>query len=188
MTTRNAPNARNARDTRTIVLAAAATAAVLASGQAQARSPVDVQWQVTIGSPAGGYPVPGGVVISAPVYLPPPVVVVPSYQPRYQPSYQPSYQPPYQPPYQAVYQTYYEPVYQPYYGPYYLQHQPQHQPRPSRAYREPTRWDVDGDGIPNRYDRDYRYNRHDRRGHRDGDRDRDRRGRGNGDGHEDRHR
>ena len=76
MTTRNAPNARNARDTRTIVLAAAATAAVLASGQAQARSPVDVQWQVTIGSPAGGYPVPGGVVISAPVYLPPPVVVV----------------------------------------------------------------------------------------------------------------
>ena len=23
------------------------------------------------------------------------------------------------------------------------------------AYREPTRWDVDGDGIPNRYDRVY---------------------------------
>lgn len=26
---------------------------------------------------------------------------------------------------------------------------------PRAGYREPTRWDVDGDGIPNRYDRVY---------------------------------
>jgi hypothetical protein len=25
----------------------------------------------------------------------------------------------------------------------------------ARGYRQPTRWDVDGDGIPNRYDRVY---------------------------------
>ena len=47
------------------------------------------------------------------------------------------------------------------------------------AYRAPTRWDMDGDGIPNRYDRVYnpqwdrdgdgvpnRYDRHDPRGWR----------------------
>jgi len=46
--------------------------------------------------------------------------------------------------------------------------------RHERSYREPTRWDRDGDGIPNRYDRVYnprwdrdgdgipnRYDRHD---------------------------
>lgn len=27
--------------------------------------------------------------------------------------------------------------------------------REYRVYREPTRWDIDGDGIPNRYDRVY---------------------------------
>ena len=110
--------------TRKFVLAAFGTAAVLASGLAQARSPVDVQWQVTIGSPVGGYPVHGGVVVSAPVYLPPPVLVVPRYVPQYQAQYQPQYQ-------------------------------PQHQPRPAPPYCEPTRWDSDGDGIPNRYDRVY---------------------------------
>ena len=109
---------------RKFVLAAFATTAMLASGLAQARSPVDVQWQVTIGSPVGGYPVHGGVVVSAPVYLPPPVRVVPRYQSQYQPQHQP-------------------------------QHQPQYQPRPAQPYCEPTRWDVDGDGIPNRYDRVY---------------------------------
>lgn len=31
-------------------------------------------------------------------------------------------------------------------------------PAPAPVYREPTRWDVDGDGIPNRYD--HRYDRH----------------------------
>jgi hypothetical protein len=36
--------------------------------------------------------------------------------------------------------------------PVYVQHgAPQHR----GAYRAPTRWDVDGDGIPNRYDRVY---------------------------------
>ena len=25
----------------------------------------------------------------------------------------------------------------------------------TRSYREPTRWDRDGDGVPNRYDRVY---------------------------------
>jgi hypothetical protein len=42
-----------------------------------------------------------------------------------------------------------QPVYTtpaPVYGGYYQQH---------RAYRQPTRWDADGDGIPNRYDRVY---------------------------------
>jgi hypothetical protein len=47
-----------------------------------------------------------------------------------------------------------------------------------RGYRQPTRWDRDGDGIPNRYDRVYnprwdrdgdgipnRYDRHDNRSH-----------------------
>ena len=125
--------------TRKFVLAAFATAAVLASGLAQARSPVDVQWQVTIGSPVSGYPMHGGVVVSAPVYLPPPVLVVPRYQPQYEPQYQPHYQPQY------------EPQYQPHYQPHY---QPRYQPRPA-PYCEPTRWDVDGDGIPNRYDRVY---------------------------------
>lgn len=52
-----------------------------------------------------------------------------------------------------------------------------------RGYHRPTRWDRDGDGIPNRYDRLYnprwdrdgdgipnRYDHHDNRGHdRDGD-------------------
>lgn len=37
-------------------------------------------------------------------------------------------------------------------------------PAPAPVYREPTRWDVDGDGIPNRYD--HRYNP---RWDRDGD-------------------
>jgi len=42
---------------------------------------------------------------------------------------------------------------------------------PRVAYREPTRWDIDGDGIPNRYDhRDTRYAPHGAPRHdRDGD-------------------
>ena len=165
---------------RNYVLAAFATAAVLASGLAQARSPVDVQWQVTIGSPVGGYPVYGGVVVSAPVYLPPPVVVVPRYQPPYQPQYQPSSQP------------YYQPQYQPEYQP---QYRPQHQPRPEPAYCQPTRWDVDGDGIPNRYDRVYnpRWDRDgdgipNRRDRRDRDDHDSREDRGHGSRHDVRHR
>ena len=41
-------------------------------------------------------------------------------------------------------------------------------PAPAPVYREPTRWDVYGDGIPNRYD--YRYDhRYNPRWDRDGD-------------------
>ena len=53
-------------------------------------------------------------------------------------------------------------------APFY--HAPYHGPyREHRFYREPTRWDRDGDGIPNRYDR--HDNRGDYRGR--GDRDHD---------------
>ena len=52
---------------------AATLAASLASGGAQARGPVDVQWQVTIGSPGGGYPARSPVYYPEPVYLPTPV-------------------------------------------------------------------------------------------------------------------
>jgi hypothetical protein len=113
--------------TRFAIPAALALAAVLASGVAQARD-ADVQWSVTIGSPAYGLPAP---VYSVPVYRQP----APVY--RHAPAY---------------------PV--------------------ARYYQQPTRWDVDGDGIPNRHDRLYnpvwdvdgdgipnrhdRYDRHDR--------------------------
>ena len=63
------------------------------------------------------------------------------------------------------------PVYRPgFVTPFYGQAYGRHE----RSYREPTRWDRDGDGIPNRYDRVYnprwdrdgdgvpnRYDRHD---------------------------
>jgi hypothetical protein len=35
-------------------------------------------------------------------------------------------------------------------APVYRQHQPAY---PHSRYQEPTRWDRDGDGVPNRYDR-----------------------------------
>ena len=80
------------------------------------------------------------------------------------------------------------PVYaQPY--PAYSQPYPVFAPRhyPQRQYQQPTRWDRDGDGIPNRYDRVYnpywdrdgdgvpnRYDRYDRDNPRDhAGRDRD---------------
>ena len=79
------------------------------------------------------------------------------------------------------------PVYaQPY--PAYSQPYPVFAPRhyPQRQYQQPTRWDRDGDGIPNRYDRVYNPywdrdgdgvpNRYDRRDHAGWDRD------GDGDG------
>lgn len=108
---------------RKIALAATLLGGALAAGWAQARGPVDVQWQVTIGSPQGHLP-GGGVVL-----LPPRVVVAPP-------------------------------------------------PRRDPGYQEPRRWDADGDGIPNRYDRVYnprwdvdgdgipnRYDRYPRGGH-----------------------
>ncbi len=130
--------------TRRLAFAALALAATASAGLAQARGPVDVQWQVTIGSPVGGYPGRGGVVVAAPVYVP---VYVPVYRPT--PVFLPA------------------PLYVPAPVP----------PSYTNAYRQPTRWDVDGDGIPNRYDRVYNPrrdvdgdgipNRHDRH---DGDR------------------
>lgn len=85
----------------------------------------EVQWSVTVGMPAVTLPVP---VLTLPV--PGPVVVAPA--PRSQVVYVPDRDVP-------VY-----PAGHPYGG--YRDH---------RGYREPTRWDVDGDGIPNRHDRLY---------------------------------
>ncbi len=69
------------------------------------------------------------------------------------------------------------PIYsQPYpvYTPAYPVHTRPAPVYPQRQFRQPTRWDVDGDGVPNRYDRVYnprwdrdgdgvpnRYDRHD---------------------------
>ena len=127
---------------RSIALAALAVAATLSAGVAQARGPVDVQWQVSIGAPWGGYPVQGGVVVSSPAYQPAPVYYS---APQYQPA--------------PVY--YSAPKYLP--APVYLPERVRVVPRYGRDYGQPVRWDVDGDGIPNRYDRDGR-NSH---GHRD---------------------
>jgi hypothetical protein len=85
---------------RKLFVAAAALAATLGAGLAQAHGGNDVQWSVTIGAPvyAAPYPV-------------------------------------YQQPYPQRYERRYEPQYQ--------------------HYQRPSRWDRDGDGIPNRYDRVY---------------------------------
>ena len=48
--------------------------------------------------------------------------------------------------------------------PVYRQPAPVYQTYPSYQYQHPTRWDRDGDGIPNRYDRwDNRRNERDNR-------------------------
>ena len=51
--------------------------------------------------------------------------------------------------------------------PVFVQPYPAYRQRhePVRAYQQPTRWDRDGDGVPNRYDRNDRQ----ARGDRDGD-------------------
>jgi hypothetical protein len=82
---------------RKLAIVSVALAGVLAAASVEARGRDDVQFSVTIGSPAW--------VVPAPVYRQAPVVQ--------------------------------------YYG------------YPEHAYRQPTRWDRDGDGIPNRYDRVY---------------------------------
>ncbi len=154
---------------RSIALAALAATATLSAGVAQARGPVDVQWQVSIGAPWGGYPVQGGVVVSSPAYQQAPVYYsAPQYQPA--PVYYsaPQYQP------APVY--YSAPRYMP--APVYYPERVRVEPRHGRDYWQPARWDVDGDGIPNRYDRVYnprwdrdgdgipnRYDRDGRRGH-----------------------
>ncbi len=117
---------------RSKIFTAAALAFVGLTGAGLAQAHTNVQWQVTIGGPAGVpvYEQPRPVYAPR-VYGPPPVVVVPV----------------------------------------------------PRHYTHPTRWDVDGDGIPNRRDAVYnpvwdrdgdgtpnRYDRHQpRRGDRDGD-------------------
>jgi hypothetical protein len=120
--------------TRFAIAAALTLVAALGTGVAQARD-ADVQWSVTIGSPAYGHPQP---VYGVPVYRQP----APVYHQR------PAY--------------------------------------PMQRYQQPTRWDSDGDGIPNRHDRLYNPrwdvdgdgipNRHDRYDRNDSprwDRDRD---------------
>ena len=139
---------------------AATVVASLVSGGAQARGPVDVQWQVTIGSSSGGYPAHGPVYQPAPVY------------------YEPA----------PVYQR--APVYRsaPVYLPAPVVVLPGRDYRHGASYREPRHWDVDGDGIPNRHDRVYNPRWEDRDG--DGYRDRDDRyghhGRGHREAREDR--
>jgi hypothetical protein len=72
----------------------------------------------------------------------------------------------------------------PHHGPYPVyRHHPPRYPVHYHPYREPTHWDVDGDGIPNRYDRFYNPvwdrngnglpDRREFRHHPYGDRDRD---------------
>lgn len=129
---------------RSIAAGAVAVASLLASGTAFANHGANVQWSVTIGSPAG-----------LPVLLPPPpVLAVPA----------PVYVRP-------------APVYAPPYPAYRVEPYPWHH-HPHWRYREPTRWDRDGDGIPDRHDRVYNPrwdvdgdgipNRHDRRDDRRG--------------------
>ena len=124
---------------KTLIVGALALAGSLAVGVAQARG--DVQWSVTIGGPIG-----------VPVYSQP----YPVYSQPY-----PVYSQPY-PVYSQPYPVYSQPalVYtQP--APVYLRPVPVYsQPYPQRwrghvQYQEPTRWDRDGDGIPNRHDRLY---------------------------------
>lgn len=153
-------HARIVIKSKLFVTAALALAGTLSTGAALARG--DVQWSVTVGAPVYAQPVP--VYGPAPVYYPAPV-----YQPV------PVYTQP-----APVYRHYpqHSGRYDPYYRPY---HYPRH-------YRQPTHWDHDGDGIPNRRDPVYNPrwdvdgdgipNRHDR----DRDRDRDRDGDGDGDG------
>jgi len=84
--------------------------------------------------------------------------------------------------------VYTQPVYsqQPVYtqpAPVYRYPAPVYQQDRYQHYRQPTRWDRDGDGIPNRYDRVYNPrwdrdgdgipNRYDRNDRRNWDRDRD---------------
>ncbi len=116
---------------KTLIVGALAVAGSLAAGLAQARG--DVQWSVTIGGPIG-----------VPVYAQP----------------YPVYSQPY-PVYSQPYPVYTQPV--PVYSqpaPVYVRPVPVYtQPYPQRwrggqhaQYQEPTRWDRDGDGIPNRRD------------------------------------
>lgn len=152
---------------KSFAVAALVLTGALGAGVAQARS--DVQWSVSIGLPLPPLPpLPVVIVRPPPVYAPAPVYVSPE-PVHYQPA-----------------PGYYQPA------PVYYQPAPVYYERPAYGRvvygrPQPTRWDVDGDGIPNRHDRyDNRYeprghfrDRHDHhRDHgrddgRDGYRDRD---------------
>ena len=107
-----------------------AVAGLTAGGLAQARGPVDVQWQVTIGGPLG-LPLP-----PVPVFVPRGVVVT-----------APA-------PYQAAYGDGYGYDYGYGYSDGYGDRDRDGIPnRYDRRYN--PAWDRDGDGIPNRYDRVY---------------------------------
>ena len=111
--------------TKFFATAALAVAALGAASAAHARSDVYISVGVQ-GAPVYTQPVP--VYEPAPVYYPAPV-----YQPV------PVYTQP-----APVYRHY--PQYPAHYDPYYRSYQyPRH-------YRQPTHWDDDGDGIPNRRD------------------------------------
>jgi len=111
--------------TKFLAAAALAVAALAAASAAHARSDVYISVGVR-GAPVYAQPVP--VYEPAPVYYPAPV-----YQPV------PVYTQP-----APVYRSY------PQVPPNYERnHRPYHHPR---QYRQPTHWDHDGDGIPNRHD------------------------------------
>ena len=130
-------------NTRKIAIAAALAAAALGSGVAQARGAVDVQWSVTVASPELRLP-GGGVVYLPPIPLPRAVVV----QPRHEVEYR--HAPRHEVEYRHAPRDDVEYRYAP--SPEVEYRLP---PRHGGGYREQRHWDIDGDGIPNRYDRVY---------------------------------
>ena len=100
-------------------------------GAAASAHATPLQWSISVGVPFAAYPAPV-VVQPAPVYMqPPPVYVQPA------PVYvQPA--PVYVPRAPVVVRPAPPPVWSGYRSAY---------------YQQPTRWDRDGDGIPNRYER-----------------------------------
>lgn len=130
--------------TRLAAAAALTLAGALVAGTAQARD-ADVQWSITIGGPV--YPQPAPVYgVPAPVYgVPAPVYghPVPVYgQPV------PVYRQPV-----PVYRQPVPVVVLP--APVWVPGGAGHHHQRRVDYRPPTRWDIDGDGIPNRADRVY---------------------------------
>ena len=114
-------------NTRKTMLTLTVLAAAFLGTAAQARGP-DVQWQVTVGTPV--LHLPGHVRLPLPP-LPRIVVSTPVHGPDYRDHRE------------------------------YRDHRDYRDDRGYRdhrgyrdaGYREPRRWDVDGDGVPNRYDR-----------------------------------